>query len=54
MISVAFYNISGLGACGLSFFEGFALRYVISDLSLIAYQKLPPLLEMASTFDNLQ
>ena len=33
-ISFTFYNLSGLGARGFSFFEGFARRYAISDLGV--------------------
>ena len=42
----------GSGHMWLSFFKGFALRYAISNLSLITYQKPPPFLKKTSRFSN--
>lgn len=35
MISITFYDFPVSGTCGLSFFEGFSLWYVLSDLRLV-------------------
>ena len=45
-----FYNYFKFGCLGFLFTERFSLRYAISNLSLITYQKLPPLLKFVPTF----
>lgn len=49
-----FIAISGPGTSRLSFTEGDTLRYLISALELIVYQKPPPFLDFASDFSSLR